>query len=62
MSKPDYNKIGEQDASKGKYNRPHDGPPIIQDLAELIFGTHSGIQKDRDAYDKGHSNTTNQKK
>jgi len=60
MSNYWHNKGGHE-ASKGKYNRPYSGPPVIQEVAELIFGTPKGVRKARNSYDKGWGNTKRQK-
>jgi len=46
----------------GKHERPYAGPPVVQEVAELIFGTPKGIRKARKSFDKGSGNRQRQKK
>lgn len=52
-----YHNKGQQDASKGKYDLPFSGPPIID---ELMPKSDKEIQA-RKEYNEGWRNTKNQK-
>jgi len=53
-----YHNRGQEDASKGEYNPPSEGMPIITDLA----GRSDRDIEDRKEYNEGWRNTKDQKK
>ncbi len=60
-----YHNKGEQDASKGHHHPPHQGPFGSKDYWDSDIGgrpvTDTDKRADYDAYEKGYSNTKNQK-
>ena len=65
-NKPNYHNPGQEDASQGKpYNPPHGGiiyeiDRAVRDVIGDPYNVAKNERADREAYDKGWSNTKNQ--
>jgi hypothetical protein len=61
-----YHDKGEQDAAKGRHNPPYQGTVFSKDWWESDMGGRPVADKNKranyDAYEKGHRNTSKQKK